>query len=602
VEALPVAIPLLMAAALAAAGKHLPRWLNDAVALAASVACLVLCAALFVRSRHEPIVYWMAGWQPRGGIALGISFVIDPLGAGLATLSALLVVAALVFALRYFDDVQAHFHVLMLAFLGALCGFGLTGDLFNLFVFFELMSAAAFALCGYKSDEPASLQGALHFAVVNTAGAFFVLSGIALLYGRTGALNMAQIGRALGGRADGLVIVAFALIACGLLVKGAMAPFHFWLADAHAVAPTPVCILFSGVMVEAGLYGIVRVYGTVFGNAFAPHVEGLRPVLLGFGAMTALVGGLLCLAQRHLKRLLAFSTVSHMGVLTCGFGLLGAKAISGAALYVAGHGFVKAALFVCAGILLHRFRSIDELKLHGRGRGVPGVGILMALGGLWLSGLAPTALFLGEAEMEHAAHELHLEWLPWVFVAAGVLTGGAVLRACSRIFLGWGPREEDAPPSGGESDEGAETQPSGSVPASMWGVAAVLLALALAVGLSRDAREVAHTGASFLLDTSATAAHVLDGKPQPPAAAPEAKPIGPEALRSCINALLAVGVAAALLARKRFPSWIRTAAAAVWNPLLGGLRAVHTGRLGDSLAWLAFGTAAFGGLCAALLR
>jgi multicomponent Na+:H+ antiporter subunit D len=221
---------------------------------------------------------------------------------------------------------------------------------------------------------------------------------------------------------------------------------------------------------------------------------------------------------------------------------------------------------------------------------------------LWLSGLAPTALFLGEGEMEHAAHELHLAWVPWLFVAAGVLTGGSVLRACGRIFLGWGPREEDAPASGGESDEGPETQPSGSVPMSMWGVAAVLLALSLAVGLSPGAREAAHTGATFLLDTSATAAHVLEGKPQPPPEAPEAKPVAHEALRSGLNALLALGLAAVLLARKRFPAWIRSAAAAVWNPLLGALRAVHTGRVGDSLAWLAFGTAAFGGLCAALLR
>src|SRR4051794_4554280 len=366
--ALPVAIPLLTAALLAAAGKHLPRWLNDAAALAASAACAVLCAVLFVRSRHEPIVYWMAGWQPRGGIALGISFVVDPLGAGLATLSALLAVAALVFALRYFDAVHAHFHVLMLAFLAALCGFGLTGDLFNLFVFFELMSAAAFALCGYKSEEPASLQGALHFAVLNTVGAFLVLFGIALLYGRTGALNLSQVGRALAGRADGLVLVSFALLSCGFLVKGALVPFHFWLADAHAVAPTPVCILFSGIMVEAGLFGVARVYGTVFAPSLAAFEPHLRAIFLGFGALTAVTGALLCFAQRHLKRLLAFSTVSHMGILVCAFGLLSAEGISGAALYAVGHGFVKGALFVCAGSLLHRYRSVDELKLHGRAR------------------------------------------------------------------------------------------------------------------------------------------------------------------------------------------------------------------------------------------
>ena len=299
----------------------------------------------------------MAG-TPRNGIAIGISFSVDPLGAGIAALIGALMTAALVQSIDYFDEeVPPHYFVLMLVFLAAMVGFALSSDLFNLFVFFELMSAASFALCGYKSEEPASLQGALHFAVLNTVGAFLVLFGIALLYGRTGALNLSQIGRALGGRADGLVIASFALLCCGFLVKGALVPFHFWLADAHAVAPTPVCILFSGIMVEAGLYAVARVYGTVFAPSFATHEPGLRAIFLGFGALTAILGALLSFAQRHLKRLLAFSTVTHIGILVCAFGLLDAGALSGAALYAGGHGFVKGALFVCAGSLLHSPRA-----------------------------------------------------------------------------------------------------------------------------------------------------------------------------------------------------------------------------------------------------
>ncbi|HWE26153.1 MAG TPA: proton-conducting transporter membrane subunit, partial [Myxococcales bacterium] len=329
-EALPVAVPLLAAALLAAIGSHVPRRISDAIALLAAAAAAVLSFVLFARSRHGPLTYWIGGWQPRpGGVAIGIALNVDPMGAGFAALSGVLVLAALSFALRLFDDVHAHFHVLMLAFLASLCGFGLTGDLFNLFVWFELMSAAAFALCGYKIEEAASIQGAINFAVVNTIGAFFVLTGIALLYGRTGALNLAQIGRALHGGVDGLVLVAFALIVCGFLVKGAMAPFHFWLADAHAVAPTPVCVLFSGVMVEAGLYAVARIYGSVFATSFQPQQARLRGLLLGFGAVTAVVGALLCFAQRHLKRLLAFSTIAHMGALIAGFALLRPGALAG---------------------------------------------------------------------------------------------------------------------------------------------------------------------------------------------------------------------------------------------------------------------------------
>ena len=184
------------------------------------------------------------------------------------------------------------FHALILIFLGALAGFALTGDLFNMFVFFELMSVSAYALTAYRIDRPASLQGALTFAMTNSVGAVMILFGIALLYGRTGALNLAQVGEVLATRpSDGLVVVSFALITGGFLVKAAIVPFHFWLADAYAVAPTPAAIVFTGVMSDLGIYAVARIYVTVFEAPLEPHEAGLRAVLVGFGVLTALVGG-----------------------------------------------------------------------------------------------------------------------------------------------------------------------------------------------------------------------------------------------------------------------------------------------------------------------
>ena len=144
-----------------------------------------------------------------------------------------------------------------------------------MFVFFELMSVSAYALTAYRIGRPASLQGALSFAMTNSVGAVMILFGIALLYGRTGALNLAQVGEALASApSDGLVVVAFALITGGFLVKAAIVPFHFWLADAYAVAPTPAAIVFTGVMSDLGIYAVARIYVTVFEAPLAPHVEG----------------------------------------------------------------------------------------------------------------------------------------------------------------------------------------------------------------------------------------------------------------------------------------------------------------------------------------
>jgi multicomponent Na+:H+ antiporter subunit D len=245
------------------------------------------------------------------------------------------------------------------------------------------------------------LQGALNFAVTNTVGGFLALSGIGLLYGRTGALNMAQIGNSLHGRADTLVIVSFLLIMCGFLVKAAIVPFHFWLADAHAVAPTPVCVLFSGVMVELGLYAVMRVYWTIFAGSFAESAGGLRLILVGAGVLTALLGGVMCFAQRHLKRLLAYSTISHMGVMLIGFGLLVPVGLAGTHLYMLAHAMVKSALFLCSGILLHRFGTIDELELRGCGR-IPDSAIRVAavvwlLSGLGLAGLPPVGTYRADS-------------------------------------------------------------------------------------------------------------------------------------------------------------------------------------------------------------
>jgi len=194
------------------------------------------CALLAHLSANDNLVYWLGNWRPRNGIALGICFVVDPVGAGIATLCSLITLTALVFSTQYFESAGALYHVLVLIFLAAMCGFSLPGDAYNMFVFFELMSASAFALCGYKTEECESLQGAANFAVTNTIGGFLVLNGIALLYARTGALNLAQIAESLGSNIDNLIICAFLLTTAGFLVKAAIVPFHFWLADAHAVA------------------------------------------------------------------------------------------------------------------------------------------------------------------------------------------------------------------------------------------------------------------------------------------------------------------------------------------------------------------------------
>src|SRR5580700_6991165 len=193
--ALSVTVPLVAAAALLATRPLFAghRRAADLVAVAVSASVAVMLGFLVVRTYGADSTYWFAGFRPSGGIVIGIDFEAGPLSAGLACLGAVLMTASMVFSWRYFPQAGGYFHVLMLTFLAGMTGFCLTGDVFDLFVWFELMGVSAYALTAYRPEERGPIQGALNFAITNSVGAYLSLTGIALIYGRTGALNMAQI-------------------------------------------------------------------------------------------------------------------------------------------------------------------------------------------------------------------------------------------------------------------------------------------------------------------------------------------------------------------------------------------------------------------------
>jgi multicomponent Na+:H+ antiporter subunit D len=598
--ALPVALPLLGAGLLAALRKWLSRAAADSLSIAVAAGTLISSLLLLSHALQHTQVYWFGNWYPRGSVVLGITFVVDPVAAGLGSLAGLLVFLALIFSWSFVDAGANHYHPLMLVFLAAMDGFVLTGDLFNLFVFFELMSTAAFALCGLKTQEPAPLQGSFNFAVTNTVAAFLELTGIALLYAVTGALNMAQIGLALGARHDPLVLFAFTLLTCGFLIKAAIAPFHFWLPDAHAVAPTPVCVLFSGLMVELGLYAVVRLKSVIFHQTFASGETHLRYILLAFGGATILLGGVMCYAEHHLKRMLAFSTICHAGLMLVIFAIQGPLAIAAMLIYLVAHAFVKSSLFFVSGIMLHRLRSMSEHVLFAKGRPLRWTAALWFLGGIGLAAGPCFSTMLGDAGMSSAAEQANIHGLSWLFMFAGVMTCAAVFRVGMHTFAGWG----DAPITdrSAQVDELPETEAEEQkvfwyhfVPPLVCIVLAV--ALTFLPGWQSGVREAAARvyNQSAYLNTVYTGYSI-------PLTAPESwrDEISGAALRGTIAVLLALLLACTSVFRGKLARGLRIGAF-LEGPLTT-LRALQSGHPGDYVLWLTVGLAVFGSATLFFLR
>ena len=592
-----VAIPLLSAALTAGLDHVTPRPLQDALVIAASTATTALAFVLLWHAESHEVVEWFGGWRPHHGVALGIDFAVGPLAAGMCAVIGLVVTLALLYSLTFLREAARLFDALMLLALGAMCGFAMSGDLFNLFIWLELMGVAAFALTGFQVERLGPVQGAVNFAITNSLGGYLFAIGIALIYARTGALNLAQIGNALShGPAGGLVIVAMTLIFCGFLIKGAVVPFHLWAADAYAVAPAPVCAVLGGVMTDIGLIGVARLYWSVFAVPFG-HGHGVGDVLLWLGIATAVLAGTMAFLQRHLKRMLAYSVVCHIGIMLAGIGLLDSSGLAGAELMFLAHALLTAGLFFIAGILHVDHALIDELHLRGRGRGSWALAAAWFAGTIGLVGTPYVGIYLGHGLIDEGAR-------PWVLALlwlGSALAGAALLRAGARIFLGWGDVEDELLGRAIEEDpvERDVLRPL------LVGVALVSVVLGVAISIVPGLGQRAEYAAERFRDTSGYAATVLHGRAvTPPARLPVS--IRHTSLESILSAtgttIVALGLALVGLYRSRLPRGVSRAARRTLASPIRVLHALHSGVVGDYVTWVAVGTAVTGGIWALLLH
>jgi proton-translocating NADH-quinone oxidoreductase chain N len=316
---------------------------------------------------------------------------------------------------------QEKYHALLNAMLGAMLGLGCAADLFNLWVWFETAAVASYMLVAYHSNRTASLEAGVKYLVQNSVGSMLVLIGIGIVFAYTGTLNLAELKTLIaGGTVARLpLLAAGALFVIGFGVKIAMVPMHTWLPDAHSQAPSGISALLSGVVIETGLVALLRALAVLVDAS-----AGWGTVLLVFGCVNMLAGNLLALRQTQVKRLLAFSSLSHVGYMLLGLGFAisfgQADGAQGGVFHLLTHAAMKGLAFLAAGCLLYALRlsrgdgnPLTSADLAGAARRYPLTAIALSIALLGLGGLPPLGGFMSK----------------WQIFAAGARSGNPIAMA-----------------------------------------------------------------------------------------------------------------------------------------------------------------------------
>jgi multicomponent Na+:H+ antiporter subunit D len=368
-----------------------------------------------------PISYRLGGWAPPFGIEYrldGVNTFVLFIIAGIAAL--MMPYARASVAHEIAPERQHLFYAMFLLALTGLLGIVATGDAFNIYVFLEISSLATYVLIALGQKRRA-LAAAYQYLIIGTIGASFILIGIGLLYAKTGTLNLADLSARVPALGETpAVLSAFAFITVGVLIKLALFPFHVWLPNAYAYAPSFVTAFLAATATKVGAYVLLRFIFTVFGAQFAFGSLPLTEILLALSLVAVLVGSLVAVFQTDLKRLLAFSSVGQIGYLGVGIGLASVNGVTGALVHIFNHALMKGGLFLAVGAIAFRLGATDIKALHGLGRRMPFTMAAIVIGGLGLVGVPVTSGFVSKWYLVQAAIEADL-WPVAMLILVGSL-------------------------------------------------------------------------------------------------------------------------------------------------------------------------------------
>ncbi len=435
-----IAVPLGLAFAIPLFGFISKRTVKYIPAVAL-IFNLIVSLSLIPKVLQNPIIVSIGGWRP----PFCINLVAGPVGILFSAIIALVGLLVSIYSLDYIrGGATEKYHILYLLLLTGATGVVLTGDIFNLFVFFEILCISSYALVAYLGDK-AGIESAVKYLIQGAVGSSFLLIGIGLLYGLFGTLNMADIAGNINSITPISLFVPLVFMITGLGVEAAIFPLNAWLPDAHSSAPSSISAILSGIAIEVGLYAVVRVIFTIFG------ASNIFMFLVFLGILTLLIGEMCAFSQNNIKRMLAYSSIGQIGLILFALAIATSFGVTGGLFQLISHTLAKALLFLAAGYMIYRSGSMDISSFEGMGKRMPVTSLAFAIGAFSLVGLPPFVGFASKFLIVRAAlakEALLFTVLIGLVLLGTVIEGAYFFRVVQTIYFRGGkgnPGRNEAP-------------------------------------------------------------------------------------------------------------------------------------------------------------
>ncbi|TFV84637.1 Na+/H+ antiporter subunit D [Microbacterium sp. dk485] len=434
-----VTLPLLGAGMALIAGRHRKTQVAVSVTTLSATLAIALVLLFAVDASDQPLAVSVGGWP----IPLGIVLYVDRLAALLVVISSVVLLAVLLFSVGQGaadgdDDTPVSiFHPSYLILSAGIFTAFIAGDLFNLYVGFEILLVASYVLITLGSTESRIRTGVVYI-VVSLVSSILFLAAIAMIYGALGTVNMAQLSDRMGELPPDVQLVLHLMLLLAFSIKAAVFPLSFWLPDSYPTAPAPVTAVFAGLLTKVGVYALIRTETQIFRDS------DVNFMLMIVALATMIVGVLGALAQAELKRILSFTLVSHIGYMVFGLAIATPAAIGATIYYTVHHIVVQTTLFLAIGLIERRAGSTSILRVRGLMRAAPVIAVLYFIPAINLGGLPPFSGFIGKYGLFDAAAEVGSP-IMIVLIVGGIVTSLLTLYALMRAWnLAFWREEEDS--------------------------------------------------------------------------------------------------------------------------------------------------------------